>query len=140
MADNRQGGFGAVIKIAVSSVLTAIVHVEDFEFPEFEKVVAEITGHDSPGGYAEYIASGKRKINSFSCTLVWDISETTHAAVLAAFDSDDSVNMSVEDPDSDEVIAFAAIVSKVGRVTEQEEGYKCKVEIQPTGVPTINGS
>lgn len=137
MTDNRQGGFGAVLKINVTASLTAVTHVVDFEFPEFEKILADITAHDSPGGYAEYISTGKRKMNSFTVKLVWDIAETTHAAVLAAFDSDLPVNMSVEDPDNFEVIAFAGHISKLGRVAEQEEGYVCNVEIQPTGQPTI---
>jgi predicted secreted protein len=139
MTDNRQGGYGAVLKINVSG-LTAVTHVVDFEFPEFEKILADITAHDSPGGYQEMIATGKRKMNSFTCKLTWDISETTHAAIVAAFDSDASVDMSVEDPNGDEVIAFDALVSKLGRIAEQEEGYSCEVEIQPTGIPTINGS
>lgn len=139
MADNRQGGFGAVLKIDVSG-LTAVTHVKEFEFPEFEKILADITAHDSPGGYAEWIATGKRQLNSFTCTLVWDVAETTHAAVVAAFDSDDAVNMSTEDPDGFEVITFAAHISKLGRIAEQEEGFTCEVEIQPTGIPLINGS
>jgi len=139
MPDNRQGGYGAVLKITVSAVLTAIVHVMDMEFPEFEKILAEITAHDSPGGYAEFISTGKRKLNSFTVKLVWDISEVTHAAVVAAFDSDNAVEMSVEDPNGDEVIVFSAHVSKLGRIAEQEEGYACDVTIQPTGIPDING-
>lgn len=135
--DNRQGGFGAVLKIKISSVLTAVTHVVDFEFPEFEKILAEITAHDSPGGYAEFISTNKRKMNEFKCKLTWDISQTTHAAVLAAFDSDDTVDMSVEDPDGDEVISFAAHIFKIGRLAEQEEGYSCEVSIQPTGIPVI---
>jgi hypothetical protein len=139
MTDNRQGGYGAILKITTSG-LTAVTHVVDFEFPEFEKILAEITAHDSPGGYAEHISTGKRKVNSFTCRLTWDITETTHAAIVAAFDSDNTTAMSVEDPDHREVIAFNGHVSKLGRIAEQEEGYSCDVEIQPTGNPTINGS
>ncbi len=139
MPDNRQGGYGAVLKINVSG-LVVVTHVMDHEFPEFEKILAEITAHDSPGGYAEFISTGKRKMNAFTCKLVWDIGETSHAALVAAFDSDDAVGMSVEDPNGYEVIAFDAQISKLGRIAEQEEGYACDVEIQPTGIPTINGS
>lgn len=139
MPDNRQGGYGAVLKIDVSG-LVAVTHVRDFEFPEFEKILAEITAHDSPGGYAEHISTGKRKLNEFTCTLVWDISETTHAAMVSAFDSDAAVSMSTEDPNGYEVIAFDAHITKLGRIAEQEEGYVCDVSIQPTGIPTINGS
>ena len=132
-----QGGFGTTVKIKVTSTLIAITHAQEVEFPEFEKILATVTGHDAPGGYEEIIATGKRKLNSFKLKLTWDISEVTHAAVMAAFNSDETVDMSVEDPDSDEVIAFAAHVFKVGRVAEQEEGYVCEVEIQPTGIPVI---
>lgn len=71
------------------------------------------------------------------CTFTWDIAEVTHAAVQAAFSSDLPVDMSVQDPDGDEVISFSAHVQKLGRVTKQEEGYTCAVTIQPTGQPTI---
>lgn len=133
----RQGGFGTVVKITVTAALTAITHAQDIEFPEFEKIIADITAHDSPGGYEEIIATGKRKMNSFKVKLTWDTDEVTHAAVLAAFNSDDVVGMSVEDPDGQEVIAFDAHVVKLGRVAEQEEGYVCEVEIKPTGIPVI---
>ncbi len=133
----RQGGYGAIIKIKVTSTMTAIVHAQDIEFPEHEKVLADITAHDSPGGWQEWIATGKRKANSMKCTFTWDIAEVTHAAVQAAFSSDLPVDMSVQDPDGDEVISFSAHVQKLGRVTKQEEGYTCAVTIQPTGQPTI---
>src|SRR3990172_4189479 len=117
-----QGGFGAVLKIADNSgVLIAVTKVIDFEFPEFEKIVADVTSHDSPGGYAEHISTGKRMMNEFSCTLLWDRNQDTHHKIVAAFDSDASVNMSAEDPDGTEVIAFAAHIRTLGRVAEQEE-------------------
>lgn len=137
MPDNRQGGFGTVVKINVTSTLTAVAYAQDIEFPEFEKILADITGHDAPGGYEEIIATGKRKMNEFKLKLTWDVSQTTHAAMLAAFNSDDVVGMSVEDPDSTEVIGFDAHVQKLGRIAEQEEGYVCEVTIKPTGIPTI---
>lgn len=135
-----QGGYGAVIKITVAAVLTAIVNVRDFTFPEFEKILAEITAHDSPGGYAEYIATGKRRMNEFTCRITWDVSESTHAAVKAAFDSDAVVNMSVEDPNGAEIITFDAFISKLGRIAEQEDGYSCDVAIQPTGIPVFTSA
>jgi predicted secreted protein len=133
----RQGGFGTTIKITVTAVLTAITHAQEIEFPEFEKILADITGHDAPGGYEEIIATGKRKMNEFTVKLTWDVDEVTHAAMLAAFNSDEVVGMSVEDPDGSEVITFDAHVSKLGRVAEQEEGYVCDVTIKPTGIPVI---
>lgn len=133
----EQGGFGYTCKITVNSGLVAIAGVEDMGIPEFEKVVAEITGHDAPGGYAKFISTGKRKMNAFTLKVVWDPTSATHAALKAAFDSDDAVAFELSDAEGLETISFDAIVTKMGRVSEQEEGYKCEIEIQPTGQPTI---
>lgn len=132
-----QGGFGVILKIDVGTVLTAVTKVLDVGFPEFEKILAESTGHDSAGGYAEHVATGKRRLNEFTCTLAWDTAEATHAAVVTAFDSDAAVSFSVADPDSDETISFEGHIRTVGRVAEQEDVYKAEVAIQPTGQPTI---
>ena len=131
------GGFGLIVKISISSTLTAIAELIDGEIPEFEKFIAEMTPHSATGGYATHVATGKRKLNEFKITLGWDSDDVTHAAILAAFDSNDAVNMSIVAPAADETIAFAAHVTKIGRVTAQEDGYKCDVTIQPTGAPTI---
>ncbi len=139
MTATVEGGFGLSVKIKIASTMTAIVEMLEGEIPEFEKFLAEMTPHDAPGGYAKYVATGKRKMNEFKITLGWDSDDSTHAAVLAAFDSDSPVDMSVVSPDgADETIAFAAHIAKIGRIAEQEDGYKCDVTIQPTGAPTIS--
>ncbi len=132
-----QGGFGVVLKIKVSEALTAVAHVEDVDFPEFEKILAESTGHDSTDGWAEYASTGKRKLGEMTATLQWDIAEATHLAIRSAFDSDAAVDMSIADPEGDESIAFKAHIKKLGRAAKQEGVYQCKVSIQPTGKPTI---
>lgn len=132
----RQGGFGAKIRIGEAPG-DVIVHVEEFEFPELEKLLVEVTGHDSPGGWAEYIETGKRRANAFNLTITWDRTQSTHQAVLAAFEAEGPVPMSVADPDEIETIIFDAKISKMGRITDQEGAYQCEVEIQPTGPVTI---
>lgn len=131
----RQGGFGTVFKIKISSTMTAVAHCQEIGFPEFEKILADITGHDAPQGYEEMIDTGKRKMNELDLKLTWDIEEATHAAMKAAFESIDPVEMSVEDPEGQEVIPFMAHVRTMGRVAEQEEGYVAEVKIKPTGAP-----
>lgn len=133
-----QGGFGVVLQIDVGTVLTAVTKIEDVPFPEFEKILAESTGHDSAGGYAEHVATGKRRLNEFVVTLIWDSSEATHAAMTAAFDSDAAVSCSIADPDGDETISFDAHIRTIGKTSEQEDAYKANVAIQPTGQPTIS--
>lgn len=133
-----QGGFGVDVKITVNSVLTSIAHVVEMEYPELEKVLAEVTGHGAAGGYEEWIATGKRRQSSFAMTLSWDIDDTSHEAIVDAFDSNEAVQMSIEDPQGFETISFSAHVFKMKRVGDQEDGFKCEVEVQPTGQPTIS--
>lgn len=133
-----QGGFGLQIKITVSAALTAIADLLEGEIPEFEKFLAEATPHSAAGGYAKYVATGKFKVNEFKFKIGWDKDEVTHAAILAAFNSTSTVNMSVVAPNADETIAFAAHVNKLGRVSEQEDAYTCEVTVTPSGQPTIS--
>lgn len=127
------GGYGASLTIAG----TAIAHIMEMEFPEFEKILSDVTAHDSAGGYAEYTASGKRQMNSFKVTLLWDALSGTHGQLVDAFESNSTVTFVAADSASNEDISFSGHVVKLGRVSKQEEGLSCDVEIQPTGIPTI---
>lgn len=133
----KTGGYGIKVKITITATLTVIANLEDVDLPEMERLVAEATSHDSTGGYREYVSTGKRQVNSFTATLFWDRAQTTHAAIQTAFDSNVAVNMSVEDSAGKETIAFAAFITKIGRMGTQEDAYKAEVEIVVTGVPTI---
>lgn len=133
----KQGGFGAKLKISVSSVLTVIVNVEEVDFPEFENELDDVTSHASAGGWMEYIATGARKAGKITATITWDDVNTTHAAILTAFNSLAPVNMSIEDPGATEVITFSAFITKMARESKIKGAYRCKVEIQPTGAITI---
>jgi predicted secreted protein len=132
-----RGGFGLTIKIMITATLTAIVDLLEGEIPEFEKYLAEATPHNAPGGYAKHVATGKFKMNEFKFTLGWDKADTTHAAVLAAFNSTNTVAMQIVSPSGNETISFDAHVFKLGRVAEQEESYTCEVSVQPSGQPTL---
>ena len=132
-----QGGFGLVCKIKISSTLTAIAKIIECDFPETEKMVEDVTAHDTPNGWAEYIASGMRKVAAFDVTLLWDKTLATHGAIQTAFDSNSPVDMTISDPLVTETLTFKAIVTKLGRMSKKQEAFKCKVSIQPTGAVTI---
>lgn len=137
MSDNPgQGTMGTKLYIAVEGVATVIVHAEKLAYPELEKILTETTTHDSPGGYAEYADTGKRKMNAFPIQLRWEKDETTHAALMAAYVSKEPAVFKAEDPDSTDVINFSAHVQKIGRVVEQEGVLRATVTLQPTGQPS----
>lgn len=131
------GGFGLQVKIQSGTNLVAITYMIAGELPKFKKFIAEATPQSATGGWAKRVATGKRSLESFKVTLGWDSDETTHAALVTAFDSDSSVNMSVVSPGSDETIAFAAHIEELGRIAEDEDYFKCEVMITPTGKPTV---
>jgi hypothetical protein len=135
MAD--QGGFGAKLKITITATLTLVVGLRDVKFPEQIKELAEATSHDSTGGYRRFIDTGLRELGEFSATLRWDKLLPTHAAVLTAFNGTAAVNMSIEDPLGQEIIAFAAFVSKIARMSPMDDVYEAEVEFRPSGPPTI---
>lgn len=128
-----RGGFGLQIKMEITGVQTAIVDVVDGDIPKFVKVLAEMTSHSATGGYAQHVATGKRRVEAFNFTVGWDKDETTHAAVKAAYDSDSAVNMQVITPGADETISGSAHVFEIGRISEQEDGFQAEIAIQPTG-------
>jgi predicted secreted protein len=133
----QTGGFGCIVRINITATLTVIADVVELKFPEFERTVADITAHDSTNGWAEYIATGMRKMSEFTMTVVWDDGATTHAALLTNFNSATSVNMNIQDPLGQEVIAFAAFITKIARSGEMDDAFKAEITVQPTGAPTI---
>jgi len=109
----------------------------DEDHTKFKKYLEETTPHGATGGYYQATDTGKRRLQPFSVTLKWDVAEATHAAIVAAFDSTDPIGMSIEDPDGSEVISFSAHIEEIERIVKQEEAYKAKVLIHPTGPATI---
>jgi len=132
-SDFAQGGFG----LALTLNGTAIVYMTDLSQLRVIKQLAEITGHDSAGGYYDAQEQGIRRLEPFDTTLIWDALEPTHEAIVAAFASNAPSSFSWTDPQSFETISFNARIGRVGRVAQQESAYIAHVEIRPVGKPTI---
>jgi len=135
----EQGAFGVVLKIMISTTLTAVVNLLDVDFPTQKKELADMTAHPAAAvtGYRTYIDSGVRELTPFTAVLGWDSGDSTHAAVLTAFDATTALSMSIEDPAGDEIIAFSAFIEEIGRLAKVPGGYKANVTIRPTGAPQI---
>ena len=132
-----QGGFGLTLQISIAAVYTTITYLLDTDFPEQSKVVEETTPHSASGGYAQHTASGKRELGEFTATLQWDKADSTHAKVLTVMAANATVNMSIQDPGGAEIIAFAAHVKSIKRMSKQDEAFKAEITFQPSANPTI---
>lgn len=131
-----QGGFGCLLKINTGS-LTTIVNIEDIDDWVLDRIIAEISAHDSTGGYAEFVPSGKRMMNPLSFTCVWDDAETTHQAIITNWAAETTVGFSLSDPDGTETLSFSGYIKTIGRMSKQEGAYRAKITLQPTGVVTL---
>jgi predicted secreted protein len=131
-----QGGMGIDLKIHNGTALESVVSLLDVEFPKFKKFIAEITGHDSVGGWYEAVDTGKRRLEPFKAVLGWNA--TSHAGIITAFTNQAAVACSIEDPDGDEVIAFDVHIEEIQRMGAQEDAMKAEVLLHPTGDPTIS--
>ena len=133
-----QGAFGVACQIDVSGTPTTLAKIREVSWPVFKKFIAEATTHDSTGGYYEAIDSEKKRIMPFPLVLAWDTSQSTHAAILTAFNTATLVTFKVSDPDGDESIAFECFIEEVERQISGQEGmYAARVLIHPSGQATI---
>jgi hypothetical protein len=133
-----QGSFGIAVQIDVSSTPTALASVLDLPEVSLMKYIAESTAHDSTDGFYEATDTGKRRIDPITVTLAWDTSETTHGAIVTAFNSETPVTFTVTDPDGDETISMEVHIERISRIFAQEDIYKATVTLHPTGAPTIS--
>jgi predicted secreted protein len=131
------GSFGVTFKITISTVLTAVVDVIDITWPKQTAETADKTAHDSAGGYRERIKTGLFNLEPHQITVEWVADETTHAALLTAFNSTDSVNCSIEDATPKETIAYAANIVGLDRVTPLSGVFTAVIDVEPTSQPTI---
>ena len=133
----KKGGFGVLLKITISASLTTIAQMKDVAFPEQVASTVDVTTHDSSSGYTERIKTGLRDLTPFEATLIWDDSIASHTGVVAAFDATDPVTMNIVTPGAEETIAFSGMVTKLSRESKMDGALTCKVQITPTGAPTI---
>lgn len=133
----KSGGFGVLLKITISASLTTIAQLKDVDFPEQVAKTVDVTTHDSASGYVEKIKTGLFELTPFTATLVWDDSTVSHTGIIAAFSATTPVTMNIVTPNAGETIAFSGSVTKLSRESKQDGALMCKVEITPTGAPTI---
>lgn len=132
-----QGGMGVALKINTGS-LTTIANMEDVDDWVFDRILAEVSAHDSSGGWAEFVPSGKRMMPAFSCTLTFDDADATHAALVTNWAAETTVGFSINDPDGTETITFSGYVKTMARSSKQDGAYRVKATIQPTGAVTLS--
>jgi predicted secreted protein len=118
------------------STYTTIPGVQDFDLPLVgTKDEIDVTSHDSVGGYEETIL-GIARTASFTAPIVWDGTNTTHAALLAAAKADTVLKLRVTAKDT-KVYSFNAYCKGITLGFPLNGAQVAQVEFKPTGDITV---
>lgn len=136
-------GYGVLLKVGDGDdpeVFTTIAEVRDIEGPELELEAKEVTSHDSPNGWREYIGtllSGGEV--SFDVNFI--PTHATHSpssGLIKAMRDRALKNYQLVFPDvAATTWTFAALVTGVGPKGPVEDELSAEVKLQVSGEPTL---
>jgi hypothetical protein len=143
MSSNAIGAFGTLLKIGDGGgpeTFTTIAEVLDISGPEFELRTEEVTHHQSPGGWAEYIGTIKDG-NEVTFDINYQPTHATHnesTGLLADLINRVKRNFQLVLPDAGTTtISFTALVTNFP-ISEPVAGVlRTSVTMKITGQPTI---
>jgi predicted secreted protein len=78
-----QFGLGTVLRISISSVMTAVPWCQSITGPDETFDTIDVTTHSSTGGYREFI-TGLADGGELTCTINWHDDEAAHTALQDA--------------------------------------------------------
>ena len=140
---NALAGYGVLLKIGDgggSETFTTIAEVRDIEGPELELEAKEVTSHDSPGGWREYIGTlltggevsfdlnfiPTNATHSYSAGLIKDLVNRTKRNFKLVFPDGGSTTWT-----------FAALVKGFKPSAAVEDELAAEATLQVTGQPTL---
>lgn len=138
-------GFNTALKVgdgASPEVFTSVAFVSNISISGYSVDSVEVTTHDSPNGFREYIA-GLADGGEVSFDLVFDPANATHnettGGLKAIMDSKAVKNFKVEFPLSPvKTWAFAGFLTSFEIEASMEEALSGSVTIKVTSKPVLN--
>ena len=127
---------------AVPDTYEVIASVSDISGPSRSREAIEVTAHDSPNKYREFVP-GLKDGGEVEITLNYDPASATHASLDTDFESDDLVNYQIiilPGTADEHTWEFAAIVTALGDAypidNKMERTATFKVSGKPVLTPT----
>lgn len=134
--------FGTLLKMGdgatpVESFAT-IANVMTIGGPEYTKDMLEVTSHDSPGGWKEFVGSLKDG-GTLSLDINFDPANTTHVALLQSLlDESQPTNWQLVFPDPAHTTwTIPAMVQKFGTSAPHDGKLGASVDLKIAGQPTL---
>ena len=126
---------GSIIKITISSVLTAIGQITEFSHDGAESETYDATTIDTSGAGKEYSQTGYSEGGNFNFTMFYDPDLATHQAITDLITTPASVVCDVTFTDATPTTsAFTAAGISFGMTGAMNDGLKANVGMKITGL------
>ncbi|MEU0584588.1 phage tail tube protein [Streptomyces sp. NPDC006132] len=117
----------------------AIANVSDISGPERSREAIEVTAHDSPDQYREFV-KGLKDGGEVTITINYDPGNTTHSALDGDFDEKDLRDYQVVilpgDPD-EHTWDFTGMITDLGDAFPHDDKMEREVTVKISGKPTL---
>ncbi|MDS1269692.1 phage tail tube protein [Lipingzhangella sp. LS1_29] len=121
---------------------TVLANVTSITGPEMERETVDVTSHDSPGGWMEFVG-GLKDGGEVEIEFNYDPSEPTHAVLQEDFDAARPRTYQVVFPDPDQhAWQFQAILTNLSAEMPHDDKIEGEMTLKVTGKPeltTVNG-
>jgi len=118
-------------------VFTAIANVTSIEGPQMERETIDVTAHDTPNGWMEFVG-GLKDAGEVELEINYDPAE--HDALVADFDDEEPRNYRLVFPDSAATTwQFKAILTEFSVEAPYDDKLVANVTFKVTGKPVLDG-
>lgn len=136
----KLGAYGAILNIGDGGspeVFTAIAQIADITGPGLSLDTIDVTTHDSPGAWREFIG-GLKDGGEVSFDLVYDPDSATHDALKDDLDARVKRNFQVIFPDLTATQwDFTAVVTEFEPQMAVEDAMTASITLKLSGQPTL---
>jgi len=125
-----------------SGSFAVIANVTDISGPSRERNAIEVTAHDSPNKYREFI-KGLKDGGEVELTLNWAPGNTTHAALDADFEEDDlrDYQLILLPGEADEhTWDFSALITALGDAYPTDDKIERTATFKISGMPVLTAT
>jgi predicted secreted protein len=130
-----KGTILAYLSATGPDVYSTIPGVQDFDFPLGEKEEIDVTSHDSSGNYDETVL-GIATRAAFDVPIVWDGTNTHHAALVTRHGADTATTFKITAKDT-KTYTFSGLIKNISLSFPVRGAQVASVSIKPTGATTI---
>ena len=130
-------GFGVLLErsdMAATPVFTALAGITNLGGPELERETYDVTAHDSPDAWREFIG-GLKDGGEVSAEVNYN--PDAHDVLVADFEDDTPRNYRITWPGVGAVWAFAAILTGFNPEAPHDDKMTAEITLKVSGRPTI---